>query len=74
MGQLTTHQRNIILKGIANGASLRNRHPEIKDNTIICKGRLSIWDICSISSDARAFNLKAVFHYNGATNINFEEL
>lgn len=74
MGQLTTHQKNIVIKGIANGASLRNRHPEIKGNTIICKGSLSIWDICSISSDARAFNLNAVFHYNGATNINFEEL
>lgn len=73
MGQLTTHQRNIVIKGIANGASLRNKHPEIKDNIIICKCGLSIWDICSISSDARAFNLNAVFHYKeGATHINFE--
>lgn len=73
MIQLTTHQKNIVLKGIANGASLRNRHPEIKDDTIICKGRLSIWDICSISSDAEAFNMKATFHYqDGVTIIKFE--
>ena len=73
MEQLTIHQKNIVIRGIAHGASLRGKSPKLKDNTLICQGELSIWDICSISSDAEAFNMKATFHYqNGTTLIKFE--
>ena len=73
MEQLTIHQKNIVIRGIAHGASLRAKSVEFKDNTLICNGELSIWDICSISTDAEAFNMKATFHYQkGATLIKFE--
>ena len=73
MEQLTIHQRNIVIRGIAHGASLRNKSIEFKDSTIFCKSPLSIWDICSISTDAEAFNMKATFHYqNGTTLIKFK--
>ena len=73
MKQLTTHQKNIVIRGIAHGASLRNKSPEFNGSTITCRSQLSIWDICSISTDAQAFNMKATFHYqNGITLIKFK--
>lgn len=70
---MSTHQFNVILRGICNGAALRNKHPEILTDTqeIVCTAPLSIWDICIISSDAEAFGLKAEFHYDGKSRIVF---
>lgn len=72
---LTTHQRGIILRGICGGAALKDKQAEvIERNTVItCNGRLEIWDICCISSDAEAFGLKAKFGYDGQTRITFTE-
>lgn len=71
--ELTTHQRGIILRGICGGAVLKDKSPQISEsNTVItCAGQLAIWDICSISSDAEAFGLKAAFGYDGQTRITF---
>lgn len=71
--ELTTHQRGVILRGICNGAALRDKSPQISEsNTVItCTGELEIWDICCISSDAEAFGLKARFGYDGQTKITF---
>ena len=72
---LTTHQRGIILRGICGGAALKDKQVEvIERNTVIsCQGKLEIWDICCISSDAEAFGLKAEFGYDGQTRITFTE-
>ena len=72
---LTTHQRSIILRGICGGAALKDKQAEVIEcNTVItCQGKLEIWDICCISSDAEAFGLKAEFGYDGATRITFTE-
>lgn len=73
MGQLTTHQKNIILRGIANGAALRDKTPHLDNGSITTSHNLTIWDICSISTDAIAFGLHAVFRYqDGQTIIIFE--
>ncbi|MDC1809090.1 hypothetical protein POZ03_01280 [Bacteroides uniformis] len=71
--RLSTHQFNIILRGICNGAALRDKQPEILKDAqgIVCNSSLNIWDICTISSDAEAFGLKAEFHYEGKTRIVF---
>ncbi len=73
--KLSTHQRGVILRGICTGASLRDKSPHISgNNTVItCTGQLEIWDICSISSDADAFGLKARFGYDGQTKITFTQ-
>lgn len=73
MPHLSIHQFNIILRGICNGVALRNKQPEILKDTqeIVCKSPLSIWDICMISSDAKAFGLKTSFHYDGNNRIVF---
>lgn len=72
-GELTTHQRGVILRGICGGAALKGKSPQISEsNTVItCVGQLEIWDICCISSDAEAFGLKASFCYDGQTKITF---
>lgn len=71
--ELTTHQRGVILRGICNGAALRDKSPRISEgNTVITtEAVLSGWDICCISSDAEAFGLKAEFNYDGQTRITF---
>lgn len=71
--ELTTHQRGVILRGICNGAALRDKNPTISEsNTIItCNVPLSIWDLCSISCDAEAFGLKVEFHHEGHDKIVF---
>lgn len=71
--ELTTHQRGIILRGICNGAALRNKSPQISEsNTVITTpATLSGWAICCISGDAEAFGLKARFGYDGQTKITF---
>jgi hypothetical protein len=73
MKELTTHQRGVILRGICNGAALRDKSPRISEsNTVITTpDTLSGWDICCISSDAEAFGLKANFGYDGQTRITF---
>ena len=70
---MSTHRFNVILRGICNGAALRNKQPEILTDTqeIVCTPALDIWDICAISSDAEAFGLKAEFHYDGKSRIVF---
>ena len=70
---MSTHQFNVILRGICNGAALRNKQPEILTDTkeIVCAPPLDIWAICAISSDAEAFGLKAEFHYDGKSRIVF---
>lgn len=71
--ELSTHQRGVILRGISNGATLKKKNPEISENNtvITCDGPLNVWDICSISSDAEAFGMKAEFHYEGCSRIVF---
>lgn len=71
--ELTVHQRGVILRGICNGAALRNKNPQIiEENTAItCDSQLNIWDICGISCDAEAFGMKVKFHYEGHTKIIF---
>lgn len=71
--ELTTHQRGVILRGICNGAALKDKNPRItQSNTVItCETSLSLWDICCISSDAEAFGIKAEYHYEGHTKIVF---
>lgn len=71
--ELTVHQRGVILRGICNGAALRNKNPQIiEENTAItCDSQLNIWDICGISCDAKAFGMKVEFHYEGHTKIIF---
>lgn len=71
--ELTTHQRGVILRGICGGAALKDKSPQISDdNTVItCVKSLNIWDICTVSSDAEAFGLKAKFSYDGKTRIIF---
>lgn len=73
--ELTTHQRGVILRGICSGAALKDRSPQIAENNtvIICDGQLNVWDICSISSDAEAFGLRANFGYDGRTKIIFSK-
>lgn len=74
--ELTTHQRGVILRGICNGAALRDKNPTISEsNTVItCDVSLSIWDLCSISCDAEAFGLKAEFHHENHAKIVFSRL
>lgn len=69
--ELTVHQRGVILRGICNGAALRNKNPQIiEENTAItCDSQLNVWDICGISCDAEAFGMKVEFHYDGQTRI-----
>lgn len=71
--ELTIHQRGVILRGICNGAALRNKNPQIiEENTAItCDSQLNVWDICGISCDAEAFGMKVEFHYEGHTKIIF---
>lgn len=71
--ELSVHQRGVILRGICNGAALRNKQPQISENNTVITSRfpLSGWDICCISCDAEAFGLKAKFGYNGTTHITF---
>lgn len=71
--ELTVHQRGVILRGICNGAALRNKNPQIiEENTAItCDSQLNVWDICGISCDAEAFGMKVEFHYEGHTKIIF---
>lgn len=71
--ELTVHQRGVILRGICNGAALRNKNPKIiEENTVItCDSQLNVWDICGISCDAEAFGMKVEFHYEGHTKIIF---
>lgn len=71
--KLTTHQRGVILRGICNGAALKDKLPLISENNtvITCANALNVWDICCISSDAKAFGLKAKFGYDGQTIITF---
>lgn len=71
--ELTTHQRGVILRGICNGAALKDKSPQISENNtvITTPSALSGWDICCISSDAEAFGLKTKFSYDGQTKINF---
>lgn len=71
--ELTTHQRGVVLRGICNGAALRNKSPQISEsNTVITTPvTLSSWDICCISSDAEAFGLTTKFGYDGRTKITF---
>jgi len=71
--ELTTHQRGVILRGICNGAVLKDKNPQISDNNtvITCDTPLSIWDICSISCDAEAFGMKVNFHHEGHNKIIF---
>ena len=75
MQELTTHQRGVILRGICGGAALKDKSPQISENNTVisCAGRLDVWDICSISSDAEAFGLKATFGYDGETKITFNQ-
>ena len=60
------HELN--LKGMETKES-----PQISENNtvITCAGKLEVWDICCISSDAEAFGLKANFGYDGQTRITF---
>lgn len=71
--KLSTHQFNVIMRGICNGAALRDKQPEILKDAqgIVCAPPLDIWAICAISSDAEAFGLKAEFHYDGKSRIVF---
>lgn len=71
--ELTVHQRGVILRGICNGAAMRNKNPQIiEENTAItCDSQLNVWDICGISCDAEAFGMKVEFHYEGHTKIIF---
>lgn len=71
--ELSVHQRGVILRGICNGAALRDKHPQISENNtvITCQSPLNGWDICCISCDAEAFGLKTKFEYNGTTRIIF---
>lgn len=72
--ELTIHQRGIILRGIAGGASLRGKEPKIPQcNTVItCNSRLSLIEISCISCDAEAFGMAADFGgYDGSTKITF---
>lgn len=73
--ELTTHQRGVILRGICNSAALKDKSPQISDDStvITCVKLLNIWDICAISSDAEAFGLKAKFSYDGKTKIIFSK-
>lgn len=75
MQELTTHQRGVILRGICGGAALKDKSPQISENNTVisCAGRLDVWGICSISSDAEAFGLKATFGYDGETKITFNQ-
>lgn len=75
MKELTTHQRGVILRGICGGTALKDRSPQIAENNtvIMCDGQLNVWDICSISSDAEAFRLRANFGYDGRTKITFNQ-
>ena len=70
---LSTHRRGVILRGICGGAALKDKSPQIsEDNTVItCAGKLNVWDICCISSDAEAFGLKVQCGYDGQTIITF---
>lgn len=72
-GELTTHQRGVILRGICGGAALKGKSPLISENNtvITCANALNVWDTCCISSDAEAFGLKAKFDYDGQTIITF---
>lgn len=72
----TTHQRGVILRGICNGAALRDKSPTISENNtvITCNAPLSIWDLCSISCDAEAFGMKAEFHHEGHDKIVFSTM
>lgn len=76
MNKLTTHQRGVILRRICGGAALKDKSPQISENnTVITSvGQLDVWDICSISSDAEAFGLKAQFSYDGKTKVTFSNL
>lgn len=71
--ELSQHQRGVILRGICNGAALRDKQPQISENNtvITCQLPLSGWDICSISCDAEAFGLQTKFGYNGITRVTF---
>lgn len=73
MKKWSTHQLNIILRGICNGVALRDKQPELAKGSaaIVCTGILSLWDICAISSDAEAFGLKAEFHFDANNRIDF---
>ena len=73
--ELTTHQRGVILRGICGGAELKDKSPKISENNTVisCAGRLSVWDICSISCDVEAFGLEATFGYDGETKITFNQ-
>ena len=68
--KLSTHQLKVILRGICNGVALKDKHPEVAKESaaIFCDSHLDIWDICCISSDAEAFDLKASYHYEGNRN------
>ncbi len=70
---LSTHQRGVILRGICGGAALKDKEPQISEgNTVITTTKeLDVWDMCCISSDAEAFNMKASFGYDGQTIITF---
>lgn len=70
-GELTTHQRGVILRGICGGAALKGKSPLISENNtvITCADELNVWDISCICSDAEAFGLKANFGYEGHTII-----
>lgn len=72
---LTCHQRGIILRGITRGAALRGKNARIgEQNTLItCNGKLTLWDICSITTDAEAFQMQVAFHYDGKTIITFKD-
>lgn len=73
--RLSTHQRNVVLRGIMGGTALKGRSPKIVNGhtAIVCEGTLSIWDICCISSDAEAFGLKASFGYDGKSVIRIDD-
>jgi hypothetical protein len=46
-GELTTHQRGVILRGICGGAALKGKSPLISENNtvITCADELNVWDI-----------------------------
>ena len=71
--ELTAHQRGVILRGICNGAALKNKQTLItEDNTVIvCNAPLLLSDICCISSDAEAFGMKVELKNEGFSKIVF---
>lgn len=74
--ELTIHQRGVILRGICNGAALKDKDPQISErNTVITyRAPLNIVDICCIGSDAKAFGMEVEYKYDPHARIVFSTM